>query len=136
MLKVRVLLGAPNNKMNKLNLNLYTAAVLELRQSLKNYPEVIAVIEDDFIADSIIVILDSKRFDIVKFNILIPSTYEGYNLSTLDIYSYVKDLQSILDDLVLNEPLLWEIGSSLEIIERPLNYCKKFIREYEHDLEC
>lgn len=111
----------------------YQVILIEYRNLIKNCPGVISILEDDFLGVDINVVIDTKRFPISGLDF--PDFYHGYPISIIDIYPYCNSLQNLIDDKVLNDPSLWDLGTSLDIIERHLNAYKKIIRDYEYDLE-
>ena len=108
------------------DLDLMEEIVKELNLQYKDTPGIVSIQLDDFIGDYVVVAIDSELL-----TIKLPETYKDVKLITFDVYQSYETLSGVIDDLVVNEPGLWDHGATLEALVRTCDHYKKIINDYE-----
>lgn len=100
--------------------------VRELNLQYKDIPGIVSIQLDDFIGDYVVVAIDTELLTVE-----LPETYKDVKLIIFDVYQNYKTLSDVIDDLVVNEPGLWDHGTTLEALVRTCDYYKRIIKDYE-----
>jgi len=100
--------------------------IKELYLQYQDTPGIISIRMDDFIGDSIVIAIDNKLLTVT-----LPKRYKDIPILIFDVYQNYKTLSDVIDDLVINEPALWDHGTTLEHLVGICESYKKIISDYE-----
>lgn len=109
--------------------NVIEALAEELKIQYKNTPGIISIRVDSFIGDSIVIAIDASRLVAS-----IPKQYKDIPIVSFDVYQNYKSLSDVIDDLVVNEPSLWDSNATLENLVSMCESYKKIIKDYEKEI--
>lgn len=100
--------------------------VKELQSQYENTPGIISIRLDEFIGDSIVIAIDNELLAVT-----LPEQYKDVRVIVFDVYQNYKLLSDVIDDLVVNEPGLWDHGATLEALVKTCESYKRIINDYE-----